>query len=72
MVDALPDEQVKYMTDKIPMKRCGTLKEVVDMITFIVVTRQTVLQRLHIRSVWWRATTKCYEAIPVLIKKYTQ
>jgi 3-oxoacyl-[acyl-carrier protein] reductase len=36
MVDALPDEQVKYMTDKIPMKRCGTLKEVVDMITFIV------------------------------------
>jgi len=36
LVDALPDEQVKYMTDKIPMKRCGTLDEVVSMITYIV------------------------------------
>src|SRR3954471_12005304 len=25
LVDGMPDEQVKYMTDKIPMKRCGTL-----------------------------------------------
>src|SRR5699024_3034019 len=25
MVDALPEEQVKYMADKIPMKRFGTL-----------------------------------------------
>jgi 3-oxoacyl-[acyl-carrier protein] reductase len=29
MVDAMPPEQVKYMTDKIPMKRCGTLEEIV-------------------------------------------
>ncbi|MGH9843919.1 MAG: SDR family NAD(P)-dependent oxidoreductase [Blastocatellia bacterium] len=36
MVEALPDEQVKYMTDKIPMKRCGTLEEVANMIAFIV------------------------------------
>jgi 3-oxoacyl-[acyl-carrier protein] reductase len=36
LVDAMPDEQVKYMTDKIPMKRCGTLSEVVDLITYIV------------------------------------
>lgn len=36
MVDALPDEQVKYMTDKIPMKRCGTLDEVAHIATFIV------------------------------------
>lgn len=36
MVDALPDEQVRYMTDKIPMKRCGTLDEIAHMAAFIV------------------------------------
>jgi 2-dehydro-3-deoxy-L-rhamnonate dehydrogenase (NAD+) len=36
MVDAMPEIQVKYMTDKIPMKRCGTLEEVAHMATFIV------------------------------------
>jgi NAD(P)-dependent dehydrogenase (short-subunit alcohol dehydrogenase family) len=36
MVDALPDDQVKYMTDKIPMKRCGTLEEIAHMATFII------------------------------------
>jgi 2-dehydro-3-deoxy-L-rhamnonate dehydrogenase (NAD+) len=36
MVDALPDDQVKYMTDKIPMKRCGTLEEIAQMAAFIV------------------------------------
>ena len=36
MVDALPAAQVTYMTDKIPMKRCGTLEEAADMATFIV------------------------------------
>lgn len=36
LVDNMPDEQVKYMTDKIPMKRCGTLEEVADMAAFIV------------------------------------
>jgi len=36
MVDALPEEQVKYMTDKIPMKRCGTLDEIANMVAFIV------------------------------------
>jgi NAD(P)-dependent dehydrogenase (short-subunit alcohol dehydrogenase family) len=36
MVDALPEAQVKYMTDKIPMKRCCTLEEVADMAAFIV------------------------------------
>lgn len=36
MVDALPPQQVAYMTDKIPMKRCGTLDEAADMATFIV------------------------------------
>ena len=36
MVEALPEAQVKYMTDKIPMKRCGSLEEVASMATFIV------------------------------------
>jgi NAD(P)-dependent dehydrogenase (short-subunit alcohol dehydrogenase family) len=36
MVDALPEAQVKYMTDKIPMKRCGSLDEVAAMAAFIV------------------------------------
>ena len=36
LVDAMPPEQVKYMTDKIPMKRCGTLDEVADMALYIV------------------------------------
>lgn len=36
MVDAMPAEQVTYMTDKIPMKRCGTLEECADMIAWIV------------------------------------
>ena len=36
MVDAMPPEQVKYMTAKIPMGRCGSLDELVAMVEFIV------------------------------------
>jgi 3-oxoacyl-[acyl-carrier protein] reductase len=36
LVDALPEAQVTYMTDRIPMKRCGTLAEVADVAAFIV------------------------------------
>jgi 3-oxoacyl-[acyl-carrier protein] reductase len=36
LVDGMPEEQVKYMTDKIPMKRCGTLEEVANIIAYIV------------------------------------
>jgi 3-oxoacyl-[acyl-carrier protein] reductase len=36
LVDVMPPAQVKYMTDKIPMKRCGTLDEVAAMVAFIV------------------------------------
>jgi len=36
LVDAMHEEQVKYMTDKIPMKRCGTLEEVANIIAYIV------------------------------------
>lgn len=36
LVDMMPTEQVKYMTDKIPMKRCGTLTEATQMIAYII------------------------------------
>lgn len=36
LVAAMPETQVKYMTDKIPMKRCGTLEEAVNMVMYIV------------------------------------
>jgi len=36
LVAAMPEEQVKYMTDKIPMKRCGSLEEFAAMAAFIV------------------------------------
>ena len=36
LVDAMPEAQVKYMTDKIPMKRCGTLEEFAAMAEFII------------------------------------
>ena len=36
LVDAMPEAQVEYMTAKIPMKRCGTLREATDLALFIV------------------------------------
>jgi NAD(P)-dependent dehydrogenase (short-subunit alcohol dehydrogenase family) len=36
LLNEMPAEQLKYMTDKIPMKRCGTMKELVDTVLFIV------------------------------------
>lgn len=36
LVDALSDASVKYMTDKIPMKRCGTLEEASNLAAYIV------------------------------------
>jgi len=36
MVENMSQEQVKYMTDKIPMKRCGTLDEVASLTAWIV------------------------------------
>lgn len=36
LVEAMPDEQVEYMTSKIPAKRCGTLEEVADLTAYIV------------------------------------
>ena len=36
MVASLPEAQVKYMTDKIPMRRCGLPEEFAAMCAFIV------------------------------------
>jgi len=36
LVAAMPEHQVRYMTDRIPMKRTGTLAEVAAMIDWIV------------------------------------
>ena len=36
MVAKLPEEQVRYMTDKIPSKRCGTMEEFASAAEFIV------------------------------------
>jgi len=36
MVAALPQEQIDYMTRRIPMGRCGTLEEFASMASFIV------------------------------------
>ncbi|MBS1606526.1 MAG: SDR family oxidoreductase [Bacteroidetes bacterium] len=36
LVDNMPEKQVRYMTDKIPMKRCGTLEEAANIAAYIV------------------------------------
>lgn len=36
LVEAMPDAQVTYMTDRIPMRRCGELSEAAEMIAFIL------------------------------------
>jgi 3-oxoacyl-[acyl-carrier protein] reductase len=36
LVDAMPEAQVSYMTNKIPMKRCGTLEEIASLALYIL------------------------------------
>ena len=36
LLNTIPKEQVKYMTDKIPMKRCGTLDELANLVAYII------------------------------------
>lgn len=36
LVDMMPEKQVSYMTDKIPMKRCGSLEEAANLALYIV------------------------------------
>jgi 2-keto-4-pentenoate hydratase/2-oxohepta-3-ene-1,7-dioic acid hydratase in catechol pathway/NAD(P)-dependent dehydrogenase (short-subunit alcohol dehydrogenase family) len=35
MVADMPEQQVTYMTDKIPMKRCGKVEEIAAMVSYI-------------------------------------
>jgi NAD(P)-dependent dehydrogenase (short-subunit alcohol dehydrogenase family) len=56
MVDALPAEQIKYMTDKIPARRCGSLEELVAMVEFIVTSRaggQLTKSLLTMKPITW-------------------
>lgn len=41
LVDVMPEVQVKYMTDKIPMKRCGTLDEAANLVAYIVSSKNS-------------------------------
>jgi 3-oxoacyl-[acyl-carrier protein] reductase len=36
LVEAMPKEQVDYMTNKIPMQRCGSMEELVSVVEFAV------------------------------------
>lgn len=36
MVEKMEPQQIKYMTDKIPMKRCGKLEEIANLAAWIV------------------------------------
>ncbi|EAR14063.1 short chain dehydrogenase [Robiginitalea biformata HTCC2501] len=36
ILERQPEEQIRYMTDKIPMKRCGTLEEFVEAACYII------------------------------------
>ena len=36
LVDAMPESQVTYMTDKIPMRRTGTLDEIAELVAWAV------------------------------------
>jgi 3-oxoacyl-[acyl-carrier protein] reductase len=36
LLDEMPEKQIKYMTDKIPMRRCGTLEEISNLVAYIV------------------------------------
>jgi 3-oxoacyl-[acyl-carrier protein] reductase len=38
MVADMPEQQVKYMTDKIPMQRCGKVEEVAALVAFVAST----------------------------------
>jgi 3-oxoacyl-[acyl-carrier protein] reductase len=36
LLDSMTSKQIKYMTDKIPMKRCGSLDEISNLVAFVV------------------------------------
>lgn len=36
LLESMTAKQIKYMTDKIPMKRCGTLEEISNLVAYVV------------------------------------
>ncbi|GAB5370712.1 hypothetical protein AAMO2058_001516700 [Amorphochlora amoebiformis] len=56
MVSALPEKQVKYMTDKIPMKRCGSIEEIAAMVGFIASKESSFITAFCFDSTGGRAT----------------
>ena len=36
LLDSMTNKQIKYMTDKILMKRCGTLEEISSLVAYVV------------------------------------
>eukprot|EP00948_MAST-09A_sp_MAST-9A-sp1_P002528 g2528.t1 len=56
MVAALPKSQVKYMTDKIPMKRTGKLDEIASIVAFIASPRNSFCTAFTFDATGGRAT----------------
>jgi 2-dehydro-3-deoxy-L-rhamnonate dehydrogenase (NAD+) len=56
LVDMLPETQVKYMTDKIPAKRCGTLNEIVDRVAYIISRKNSFITGFTFDLTGGRAT----------------
>ncbi len=46
-VEALPADQIKYMVEKIPMKRTGTIEEIAALVSFIVSKEASYVQFLY-------------------------
>lgn len=56
MVAAMPPAQVKYMTDKIPMKRTGEISEMADLVSFIASPRCSFTTGFSFDATGGRAT----------------
>eukprot|EP00466_Bigelowiella_natans_P012475 jgi/Bigna1/34749/e_gw1.6.99.1 len=56
MVAAMPAQQVKYMTDKIPMKRCGTVDEIASCVSWLASKESAFITAFCMDSTGGRAT----------------
>jgi len=56
MVDAMPDEQVKYMTDKIPMRRTGEIAEIAALVAFVASAESSFTTAFTFDATGGRAT----------------
>lgn len=67
MVEALPAETVKYMTDKIPMKRCGSLEEAASIAAFIVSPECSFTTGFTFLPFGWQSDLLTWNSLPVVI-----